>query len=453
MSLERDIVIVGGCAAGMSAAAQARRVDPKAKITVYEMGGYISYAPCGIPYFISGEVKEFSNLLAYTPEKFSQERNVDVLVYHEVKKINIGERTVEVVDLKGGRELKKSFTALLIATGASPISPPIPGKELRGVFTLRSMDDALALKRYIDEERPQKALVVGGGYIGLEMATAFRQLGMQVAIVEMKEHLLPNLDEEITSIVERECRENEVELYLGESLLGLEGDSRVLRAKTTNRTIDCDLVLLALGVRPNVQLAKQAGIPLGVTGAIRVKMNQETDIPGVFAAGDCSETKHIVSGKPYWFPIATLANKQGRIAGENMAGGRLLFPGTVGTQVMKVFGLEIGEAGFSEKEARALGYETASAIVRTSSNASYYPGAQAITTKMVMDVKTRKVLGVQMIGRKGVAKRIDSAAVALHAQMTVDEVAWLDLSYAPPFSPVWDALVHSAQSLRAKTIS
>jgi NADPH-dependent 2,4-dienoyl-CoA reductase/sulfur reductase-like enzyme len=450
--MERDIVIVGGCAAGMSAAAQARRVDPSAKITVFEKGGYISYAPCGIPYFITGEVKRFEDLYVYTPEQFSQQRNVDVLVHHEVKRINVGERTVEVVDLRDGKEFKKGFTTLLIATGAVPIIPPIPGTSLKGVFKLRDLDDALQLKRFIEEEKPRKVVVVGGGYIGLEIATAFHQIGMDVSLVEMKEHILPNLDEEITSIIERECRDNGVELFLGESLLGLEGDGKVRQVQTSARRLDCELVILALGVRPNVQLAKQAGIPLGVTGAIRVKMDQETDIPGIYSAGDCSETKHIVSGKPYWFPIATVANKQGRIAGENMAGGRLLFPGTVGTQVMKVFGLEVAVAGFSEKEAMALGYETASATVRSSSNASYYPDSQAITTKMVMDVKTRRVLGVQMVGRKGVAKRIDSAAVALHAQMTVDEVAWLDLSYAPPFAPVWDALIHAGQSLRAKTI-
>lgn len=452
MPLERDIVIVGGCAAGMSAAAQARRIDPSAKITVYERGGYISYAPCGIPYFISGEVKRFEDLILYTPEQFSQQRKVDVFVHHEVRRINVGERTVEVVDLREGREFKKSFTALLIATGASPIIPPLPGVELRGIFSLRSMESALALKRYIEEEKPRKALIGGGGYIGLEMATALREIGMDVSIVEMKEHLLPNLDEEITTIVGRECREKGVELFLGESILGFEGDGKVRRAQTTERKIDCELVILALGVRPNVQLAKEAGIPLGTTGAIRTKPNQETELPGIFSAGDCSETKHIVSGKPYWFPLATLANKQGRIAGENMAGGMLLFPGTVGTQVIKVFDLEVGVAGFSEKEARALGYETASTTGRTPSNASYYPDAQALTTKMVMDLKTRRVLGVQMVGRKGVAKRVDSAAVALHAQMSVDEVAWLDLSYAPPFSPVWDALIHIAQSLRAKTI-
>lgn len=452
MPLERDIVIVGGCAAGMSAAAQARRADPSAKITVYEKGGYISYAPCGIPYFISGEVKRFEDLMVYTPEQFSQQRKVDVLVYHEVRKINVGERTVEVVDLRSGREFKKSFTALLIATGASPIVPPLPGVDLKGVFTLRSLDDALALKEFIDSEKPARALIVGGGYIGLEMATALRGIGMEVRLVEMKEHLLPNLDEEISTIVERECSEKGVELFLGESLVGLEGDGKVRRAQTTARKIDCDMVILALGVRPNVSLAREAGIPLGTTGAIRTKPNQETELPGIFAGGDCAETKHIVSGKPYWFPLATVANKQGRIAGENMAGGMLLFPGTVGTQVMKVFDLEVGVAGFPEREANSLGYETASTTARTSSNASYYPDAQAITTKMVMDVKTRKVLGVQMVGRKGVAKRIDSAAVALHAQMTVDEVAWLDLSYAPPFAPVWDALIHVAQSLRAKTI-
>jgi NADPH-dependent 2,4-dienoyl-CoA reductase/sulfur reductase-like enzyme len=323
---------------------------------------------------------------------------------------------------------------------------------LKGVFKVRDMDDALQLKKFIEDEKPRKAVVVGGGYIGLEMATALRQIGMDVSLVEMKEHILPNLDEEITSIIEKECRDSGVELLLGESLLEFEGNGRVRQVQTSARRLDCELVILALGVRPNVQLAKQAGIPLGITGAIRVKMDQETDIPGIYAAGDCSETKHIVSGKPYWFPLATVANKQGRVAGENMAGGRLLFPGTVGTQAMKVFGLEVAVAGFSEKEAIALGYETASVTVRSSSNASYYPDSQAITTKMVMDVKTRKVLGVQMVGRKGVAKRIDSAAVALHAQMTVDEIAWLDLSYAPPFAPVWDALIHAGQSLRAKTI-
>ena len=450
--MERDIVIVGGCAAGMSAAAQARRVDPSAKITVFEKGGYISYAPCGIPYFISGEVKRFEDLFVYTPEQFSQQRNVDVLVHHEVKRINVGERTVEVVDLREGREFKKAFTSLLISTGAVPIIPPIPGTDLKGVFKVRDMDDALQLKRFIEDEKPRKAVVVGGGYIGLEMATALRQIGMDVSLVEMKEHILPNLDEEITSIIERECRDSGVELLLGESILGLEGDGRVRQVQTSARRLDCELVILALGVRPNVQLAKQAGIPLGITGAIRVKMDQETDIPGIYAAGDCSETKHIVSGKPYWFPLATVANKQGRVAGENMAGGRLLFPGTVGTQAMKVFGLEVAVAGFSEKEAIALGYETASVTVRSSSNASYYPDSQAITTKMVMDIRTTRVLGVQMVGRKGVAKRIDSAAVALHAQMTVDEIAWLDLSYAPPFAPVWDALIHAGQSLRAKTI-
>lgn len=448
----KEIVVIGGCAGGMSAAAQARRFDPEANITVFEKGRFISYASCGIPYFISGDVPSWDKLVLYTPERFSQERRINVLTEHLVTKINVGERTVDVSDLRGGKEFKKLFTSLIIATGASPFLPPLTGYDLEGVFTVRGIEEAINLKRYIEENKPRQAVIAGGGYIGMEMAEALNKIGMEVAIVEAEERLLPHLDKEISTLVMEECIAKGVKLFLGEKVLAIEGDKRVRELITTNRGLPCDLLILSLGARPNVSLAKEANIPLGATGAIRVKSDQETEIPGILAAGDCCETKNIVTGKPFWLPLGTIANKQGRIAGQNAVGKeRAFFPGAVGTQVVKVFDLEVASTGLSEHQAKKEGFEVASVVVRSPSNASYYPGAETITAKMIMDERSRRILGMEMVGRKGVAKRIDSAAVALHLHLTVDEVAWLDLSYAPPFAPVWDVLLHAAQSLSAKT--
>lgn len=438
------LVVIGGVAAGMSAAARAKRVAPDLEVIVFERDPYVSYGACGIPYVLAGVVPDSQKLIVYTPEYFRQERGIDVRTHTEALEIRIPERIVLVRDRLRNAVEKVPYDRLVIATGASPIRPALPGADLENVFVLRSLPDGLRLQSALTEGRPQRAVILGAGYIGLEMAEALRARGLQVTVIEALDHVLGPTEPEISRIVEEELRAHDVRLLKETRAVGFEGDTRgFVREVLTDSgdRVAADLVVIGIGIRPNVSLAQEAGIALGPTGAIAVDEHQETNVAGIFAAGDCCEAKHVVTGRPTWIPLGPAANKQGRVAGDNAAGRRTTFGGVAGTAAVKVFTLEVARTGLSLPEARAAGFSAKKVTITASSRAGYYPGAQPLTLVLIFDEETHRVLGAQMVGREGVAKRIDVFATALHARLTLEDMSQLDLSYAPPFAPVWDPIL------------
>ena len=427
------LVIIGGVAAGLSAAARARRLDRDLEIVVLEKGGTISYGACGLPFFLEGRVKSASDLVLYTPQRFREERNVDVRTGS--KAVAIAHSRREVV-LEGSERIR--YDRLVIATGARPAKPDISGVDQPHVFTFHTLEEAQRLRDFLRERRPTRAVVIGAGYIGLEIADALRKNGLKVAVLEQSSFVLNRDDAELTEAVKNHLERFQVELRLGCEIRSIEPD-QVAGAP-------CELVVLATGVRPNVDLALDAGIEIGRTGAIRVDENTQTNFMGVFAAGDCAETRHLVTGQPVYLPLGSTANKMGRVAGANAAGKRERFPGIVGTSIVNVFELGIGMTGLSEAEARRQGFQPVRCRIKALSRPSYFQGKPA-TVELVAERSTRRLLGGSVVGEQDVAGRINVIASALAQRMRVDEFAQLDLAYSPPFAPVWDPLLIAAQQL------
>ena len=452
MSRER-LVVIGGVAAGLSAASQARRLSRWLEIRVYEKGPDISYSACGLPYFVEGLVPDADSLRVHSPEFFRTEREIDVLTEHEVVEISASRRRVTVVTPGGAAPEGVPYDHLVIATGAEPAWPDIEGADLGGVFHVNNLQSTLALKQHLTSGSVRRAVIVGGGYIGLEMAEALRTPERAVTILEGSPHLFESVDPEIVEVVRQELARCGVEAMTSARVMALAGDSprggakaSVRRVHSEQGSFEADCVVLATGVRPRAKIAAEAGIELGVEGAIAVNDYLETSAAGVLAAGDCADTLNLVSGRRTYVPLGTTANKQGRIAGENAAGGRTRFPGIVGTAVVKVFNLEVGRTGLNRKQAQEAGYRIAEATVRAAARARYL-GGQDIMVKLIADRSSGRLLGAQMAGPEGVAKRIDVLATALHARLTAEQVYQLDLSYAPPFSTVWDPILIAARRL------
>lgn len=437
------LVVIGGVAAGMSAAAKARREDRTLDAVVYEKGAFISYAACGMPYLIAGDVPDHRDLIARTPEQMALQ-GVHVFLRHEVISIDPEAHAVVVRDLEAGRTSTKEYDRLVIATGARPSTPAIPGLELEGVFTLRSLESGLALHRFLQSEKPHSVVVLGGGYVGVEMAETFRRLGLQVQMLVRSGKVLRSaLDDDMRQRVEDELARHEVEVIPG-APLAFEGQGRVRAVVTESGTLPCDLVLVGVGVRPNVELAHEAGVALGKTGAIAVDGSMLTNLPGVYAAGDCAEALHLVAGEPAYFPLGSTANKQGRIAGTNLAGGHDSFGGVVGTMIVRAFELGIARTGLTASQANAAGVAVKETVITAADLASYFPGTADMTVKLVVSSESRRLLGGQIVSKPASAKRIDVLASALHHRLTVAELQRLDLSYAPPFAPVWDPILVAA---------
>ncbi|MGH9431012.1 MAG: FAD-dependent oxidoreductase [Terriglobia bacterium] len=444
------LVVVGGVAAGLSAASQARRVNPQLEIIVYEKGPDISYSACGLPYFIAGAVRQADDLRVYSAEFFRERRNIQVLTHHEVGEISTSRHRVTVAT-PSGRQIEVHYDHLVLATGAEPARPEIPGIDLPGVFHVNDLQSTLALHRFLEGEHPRRAVIIGGGYIGLEMAEALATGGIEVTLVERSTTLFESVDEEISAVVDAELAAHGVKAIRSAAVTALLAGSggQVRRAVwdgSEGGATEADFVVLATGVRPRTRLAVEAGIQLGPTGAIAVNEYMETSAAAVFAAGDCAESTHRVSGRPTYVPLGTTANKQGRVAGQNAGGIRARFPGIVGTAVLKVFSLEVARTGLSLTEARDAGFRPRQAVARAANRARYL-GGKDLTVKLVADPAGGRLLGAQMAGPEGVAKRIDVFAAALEARMTVEQISQLDLSYAPPFAPVWDPVLIGAQEM------
>ncbi|QDY10370.1 flavoprotein oxidoreductase [Micromonospora sp. HM134] len=444
------LVVVGGDAAGMAAASQARRrrgVDDL-EIVAFERGHFTSYSACGIPYWISGLVEERDALIARDPATFRDDFAIDVRLRTEVTGIDLDRREVTARRLDDGGEVRERFDTLVYATGSVPNQPDWADGDIDGIFGIQTLDDAAALRAWLDADpTPRRAVVVGGGYIGVEMAEALIQRGLAVTLVERAEQPMATVDEDMAGLVAEAMRGLGVEIRTGVTVSGVEQrDGRVSAVVTSTGPVPADVVVLGLGVRPNTALAAAAGLPLGRTGGVRVDRRMRVPgVPGVWAAGDCVETLHRVTGMSVHIPLGTHANKQGRVAGINIGGGYATFPGVIGTAVTKVCDLEVGRTGLRERDATAAGFEFVSVIAESTNRAGYYPGAQSMTVKLIAERPTGRLLGAQIVGRSEAAKRIDALAVALWNEMTVDEMTALDLGYAPPYAPVWDPVLIAAR--------
>jgi NADPH-dependent 2,4-dienoyl-CoA reductase/sulfur reductase-like enzyme len=448
---EGRVVVIGGDAAGMSAAAKIRREQPKRDILVLEKTSYTSYSACGIPYWIGGLVNAVDDLVVRTPEKVREDYAIEVRARHEVVEIDPVAQRLRVRDLEAGCDIVEPYDQLLIATGARPFCPDVPGMEADGIFGLSTLASGMRVHAFLAETSPRQAVVVGGGYIGLEMAEAMVRRDLDVALVEKSSEVMNTLDPDMGALVSKALRNIGVEVYLSEGFEAFEvEDDRVKAVVTARRTLPADVVILGLGTRPNSELAAAAGIELGVKQAIKVDGRMQTGTPNVWAAGDCAATVHRVTGLPVHIALGTIANKQGLVAGINISGGNAWFPGVVGTAVSKICDVEVARTGLQEKELHELGTDYATATVETRTRAGYYPGAGTITVKLIGEISSGRLLGGQIVGMEGAAKRIDVIATALTAGMTVDNLIDLDLSYAPPFSPVWDPVQTAARQLVKK---
>jgi len=443
--MPENVVVIGGVAAGMSAASQAKRRKPSLNVIALEKSEFVSYGSCGLPYYIMDLTKKHTDLVAISKEQFKSERNIDVLTKIEVVSIDPQAGKVHAIDHNEKKDAVFPYDYLAITTGASAIKPPIPGIDNQGIFQVRTLDDGIAIKGYIKSHTLKRAAIIGAGYIGMEMAEALKGLGLEVIVIEKLPNILGTMDDAITAVVEKTLESNGVKLLKSTEVKSFEKrDNETIRIDTSNGSFDVDLVILSIGVRPNSEIAKTAGIITGAHNAILVNERMETNIPNIYSAGDCATVRHIILKKDMFIPMGTTANKQGRIAGANIAGANETFKGVVGTAVVKIFDLEVAKTGLTEKEALENNFNAVSNVITSKTRAHYYPGGKPITIKLVMEKKTGKLLGAQMVGGEGVAKRIDIVVAGLYKGMTVDELSRLDLSYAPPFAPVWDPLLVAA---------
>ncbi|MCC7491572.1 MAG: FAD-dependent oxidoreductase [Fimbriimonadaceae bacterium] len=450
--MKHGLVIIGGVAAGPKMAAKARREDPDVPITLVTDEAVISYAGCGTPYYLGRTFDQREKLLVRRPEDFGAQNKVTMLTGHRATQIDPAARTVTVVELASGTVKVLPYDQLGLATGARPFVPPLPGLPAEGVFTLRSVTDAFAIDDYIDLHHAHRVVVVGGGYIGLEVAEQFRERGLEVTLVELMDQVMPRFDVPLAHAVKAELERLGVEVLVDTKVEAIDVDhrNRVTGVKTSRGPVSADLVILSIGVRANSELAREAGLAIGPTGAIAVNERQQTSDPRIFAAGDCAEQRHLVDGQPCWIPLGSTANKQGRVAAVNMTGGHETFPGVVGTSLVRIGQLNAGGTGLLESQLVRAGHDYETVIVPQADRPGYMPGVGEVTLILHADRATRRVLGAQAFGPGVVDKRIDILAVAVTAQMTVDQVANLDLGYAPPFSPALDVVITAANVMRNK---
>ena len=435
-----DVVIVGGGAGGMTAASRIRALKPEWNVRVFEATSFVSHAPCGIPYAIEFDFPS-DELMYYRPEVFVKERGIDLHMNSRVVEVKKGSVVVD----EGGELKEYNWDKLLIATGASPKIPDVDGKDLGNIFTADLPPDADVIREAA--KNAENVVVIGAGYVGIEMAEAFSHLGKSVTVIEMADLPLPNFDPEIGEIVKKEMEIN-VDLRLGERLEAFEGRDRVEKVVTDKNEYRADIVVVGAGVKPNTELAEQIGAKIGVTGAVEVNRRMETGVKDVYAAGDVVETEHMITGKKVWIPLAPPGNRMGYVAGVNMAGGDIEFLGVLGTQITKFHDLQIGRTGLTEREARAEGFDVKSAFITANTKVHYYPGATKTFIKAVKDKKTNRILGAQIAGYEMVAMRTNVFAVAIQAQFTTKDLFFSDLVYAPPFTPIWDPVTVSARVLK-----
>lgn len=442
MATNRKILIIGGVALGAGTAAKARRMDEQAEIVLIERGPYVSFANCGLPYFLGDVITDRDKLLLHTPESLKARFNIDVRVMQEMVSLNREQKTVTIRDLVKGTSYEESYDKLVLAMGARPISPPIPGKDLDGIFSMRTVPDVDEIKAYINNHYAKRAVVIGAGFIGLETVDNLVHLGLEVTLIEKAPQVLPPFDAEMTAPALRALQQMGTEVILNDGISRFEGSDRATSVVLeSGRRINGDVFILGLGVRPDVEMAKAQGLEVGATGALRVNEHLQTSDPDIYSGGDLAEIVHKVNGRDVWIPLAGAANKQGRIVGINVAGGDASFNGAQGTSIVGVGQYVLGATGLSEKLLQRAEIPYAVSYNTTGHHAGYYPGAKDLTIKLVFDPSSGKIFGAQVVGEDGVDKRLDVLATAISANLTVGDLTDLDLAYAPPFSSAKDPVI------------
>lgn len=433
------VIVIGGVAAGMSAASKIKRIDKDTEIVVYEKGLHLSYGACGLPYYVAGINDDYTKMIARTKEEF-ESTGMKINLRHEIVKVVPEKKQVMIKDLEEGRLFIDSYDKLMISTGTVPVVPPLKGKELKGVYVLKTLDDGLILKKAVEESHVRNVVVVGGGYIGVEVAETLCHAGKNVRIVEFASRILQPFDIELTDIITNRMVEENINLNLSEKVEEIIGLDEVQAVRTDKGTYEADLVILAIGVRPATAFLNGSGIALAKNGAIVIDREMRTNIQDVYSAGDCAEVYHKVKEENSFIPLGTTANKCGRLAGENIMGKHNKYVGTLGSAAIKVLDYELGRTGLSESEAKALSMDFKTIFVKANDHPAYYPDPTPIWIKLIYEERTNRILGAQAIGKKGAVMRIDMFAIAIHNNMTTKDMGMVDLCYAPPFAGVWDAV-------------
>ena len=442
-------VIIGGDAAGMSAASRAKRNNPVLDVTVLEKTMDVSYSACGMPYNIADPEREIEDLVVRQAHVFREKQDINLLTGHCVESIDPVGRTVSGTSLQG-KAFDVPYDKLLIATGGAPIIPDLVGFDLPGVMALKSLDDGRKIKAYIQSNHVKKVVIIGMGYIALEMCEALRARSIDVDMIKPRPVFLPWMEKELADVVKNEVQTHQIKLYLGHTIEKIDLENKRLKVMCSDLVLEADMVLVAIGIKPNSELATQAGLDLGVKNAIVVNKKLQTSNKNIYAAGDCADAHHVVTGEKTWIPLALRANRAGWAVADNVCGKSIELPGIAGTAVFKVFDIEVARTGLTVDEAKHFGFDPVKVTIKTRSRAHAHPGASKIHVHMVGDTKTGHLLGIQMVGKEGVAHRINAVAVALHNQMTVKDYCQTDLAYAPPFGPTWDPTLTAANQLLKK---
>jgi len=432
-------IVIGGVAAGMSAASKLKRTNKDAEIVVYEKGIHLSYGACGLPYFVGGLNNDYKTLIQRTKEDF-EKRGIKINLKHEVVDVIPKENKIKAKNLDTGEMVEDTYDNLMIATGASPIMPPFPGKELDNIFVLNTIEDGLALKDKVMEESTKEVVVVGGGYIGIEVAEVLSNLGKKVTVVEMAEKILLPFDREISEAAHKKLEENGTIIKVNEKVEEFKGDGKVQKVVTDKGEYDADAVLVSVGIRPNTKFLDESGIQLAKNGAVEIDREMRTNINNIYSGGDCAMVYNMVKEENAYLPLGTNANKYGKIAGENLAAANIEYKGTLGSAALKVHDLELARTGLSEKEAEDYGYDYKTKIVKVMNKPHYYPGGKKITFKLIYEKDTNRLLGAQGVGEEGIVHRMDVFALAVENRISTDDLGFTDFCYAPPFSSAWDAI-------------
>ncbi|CEO25525.1 FAD-dependent oxidoreductase [Paraclostridium sordellii] len=444
------VLVIGGVAAGTKTAAKLKRENRDLDVTLITKGENISYAGCGLPYYVGGVIENKSDLIVNTPKSFSDLTQVEVKTGVEALSIDRDKKIVNAINLNNNEEVKFNYDKLVIATGADPVKPPIEGIDLEGVYYMRTPNDAIAVREVVETDNIKRAVVVGGGFIGLEVAENLHEMGVKTTLVEAMDHIMPGFDDEVCSYVENELMENGIMVLTGERLISIEGDNKVKKVRTDKRAMKADMIVMAVGIRANTKIASDCGLELETNKTIKVNEYMQTNDEDIYAVGDCVTVKNILSGKPTWSPMGSSANKEGRCVAKTISGEKTPFNGVLGTGIVKLLNLNAARTGLTEKDAKDSGYEVESVIVPIDDKAHYYPDSKMIIIKLIADKNSKRVLGAQIFGEGNVDKQIDIVATAITFNATISDLQNLDLAYAPPFSTAIHPLGHVANVLLNK---
>lgn len=437
--MKREIVIIGGVAAGMSCASKLSRETDNVNITVYEKGGIISYGACGLPYYIADYFEDKENMIARTPEDY-KDTSVDVQLYKEIIAINEKNKSVKVKDLKSEEEFEKHYDELIIASGAEPILPPFYKEEIKNVFKLRTIEDSENIKKVAKREDIEKVVIIGGGYIGIELVESFHRLNKKVAVINRDEKIMGSFDEDIRKLILEELKNKNIDLYLNDNVEEIitNEDGEIIKVKTDKDEYDADMAIVVVGVRPKTDFIKDTNIECLKNGAIIIDDKMKTNVDNIYAAGDCTALYHKLLEDYVYIPLATYANRQGRLLGSILAGKDTRFTGGIGTSMVKILDLEIAQTGLNENQAENSKFDYETNMIKAKSHTGYYPGREDIYVKLVFEKETERLLGAQIAGKSGAALRINPLAIAIEKGMCLEEIAFSDFGYAPPFSGTWD---------------